>query len=105
MSADVMTFPDTWEEFKDEYGFVDKEEVYTNGAMLIPTFRVDQWMEHTQNTGHWVGIDDEPCNVWECDVCGWIYEDYEPFYNYCPHCGAKMISNASNALDALEDEE
>lgn len=40
--------------------------------------------------GHWVGVDDEPCNVWECDVCGWIYEDDEPYYNFCPHCGAKM---------------
>lgn len=39
--------------------------------------------------GHWVGIDDEPCEVWECDVCGYIYEgDFA--YNYCPHCGAKM---------------
>ena len=37
--------------------------------------------------GHWAGIDD---NVWECDVCGWIYEDDEPYYNFCPHCGAKM---------------
>lgn len=53
---------------------------------------VDSIMENAPTlilvkTGHWVGIDD---NVWECDVCGWIYEDDEPFYNFCPHCGAKM---------------
>lgn len=39
--------------------------------------------------GHWVGIDDEPCEVWECDMCGYIYEG-DFVYNYCPHCGAKM---------------
>lgn len=39
--------------------------------------------------GHWVGIDDEPYEVWECDMCGYIY-DGDFVYNYCPHCGAKM---------------
>lgn len=39
--------------------------------------------------GHWVGVDDEPCEVWECDMCGYIYEG-DFVYNYCPHCGAKM---------------
>lgn len=40
--------------------------------------------------GHWVGIDDEPCEVWECDMCGYIYESDQQWYNYCPNCGAKM---------------
>lgn len=39
--------------------------------------------------GHWVGIDDEPYEVWECDRCGYTYES-EHRYNYCPNCGAKM---------------
>ena len=41
-----MTFPDTWEEFEKSYGFTDNEEVYTNGARLIPSFRVKQWLDH-----------------------------------------------------------
>ena len=42
--------------------------------------------------GHWVGIDDEPCEVWECDVCGCVCEDWtgKPTYNFCPNCGADM---------------
>lgn len=40
--------------------------------------------------GHWVGIDDEPCEVFECDICGYIYETDSRLYNYCPNCGAKM---------------
>ena len=41
-----MEFPNTWEEFEKVYGFTDKEEVYTNGSRLIPSFRVKQWLDH-----------------------------------------------------------
>lgn len=41
-----MTFPETMEEFLAEYSFKDSEEIYTNGAMLIPVFRVKQMIEH-----------------------------------------------------------
>lgn len=44
--SEMMTFPDTWEEFEKSYGFTDNEEVYTNGARLIPSFRVKQWLDH-----------------------------------------------------------
>ena len=44
--TDMMTFPETWEEFEKSYGFVDGEEVYTNGSRLIPSFRVKQWLDH-----------------------------------------------------------
>lgn len=46
MSGDVMNFPDNWWTFVQDYQFVDKEEVYTNGSMLIPSFRVRQMVEH-----------------------------------------------------------
>lgn len=44
--ADVMTFPKTMKEFVDNYSFKDRDEVYTNGSMLIQTFRVEQAIEH-----------------------------------------------------------
>ena len=44
--AEMMTFPETFEEFAEEYGFVDEKEVYTNGSELIAIFRVKQWLEH-----------------------------------------------------------
>ena len=47
--GDVMEFPETWEEFEKDYGFKDKKEIYTNGARLIPSFRVEQWLEHIKN--------------------------------------------------------
>ena len=44
-----------------------------------------------RNQGHWVGIDDEPCETWECDKCGCIQECFDGEQpNYCPNCGAEM---------------
>lgn len=41
-----MSFPDNWWTFVQQYQFADKDEVYTNGSMLIPSFRVRQMVEH-----------------------------------------------------------
>lgn len=41
-----MTFPNTLDEFIEEYSFIDDKEFYTNGSELIPTFRIKQWEEH-----------------------------------------------------------
>lgn len=46
MSSDAMNFPDGWWRFVQQYQFADKEEIYTNGSMLIPSFRVRQMVEH-----------------------------------------------------------
>lgn len=46
MMADRMKFPKTIQEFVDGYSFKDDKEIYTNGSRLIPTFRVEQALEH-----------------------------------------------------------
>ena len=46
--ADMMNLPSTFREFKDfieRFSFTDDKEVYTNGAQLIPVFRVMQAYE------------------------------------------------------------
>lgn len=48
MSNDTMTFPATVEEFMDKYKIVDVDQVYTNGAELVPIFRMKQWFEHCE---------------------------------------------------------
>ena len=48
--SDMMTFPATVEEFMEQYKIVDSEKVYTNGADLIPIFRMMQWFEHVSAT-------------------------------------------------------
>lgn len=44
--SDLMTFPNTVEEFMEQYKIIDTEQVYTNGAELVPIFRMKQWFEH-----------------------------------------------------------
>ncbi len=34
----MMEFPKTFDEFVKDYGFKDKQEVYTNGVELIPVY-------------------------------------------------------------------
>ena len=46
-----MEFPNTFEEFLNEYSFKDSDEVYTNGSDLIQTFRVMQGYEHFRKQG------------------------------------------------------
>jgi len=48
--SDMMTFPNTVEEFMEQYKIVDDEKVYTNGADLVPIFRMMQWFEHVSAT-------------------------------------------------------
>lgn len=51
MMTDQMKFPDTWEEFEEHYGFYDIKNVYTFGNLrLIPSFRVQQWLDHLEVT-------------------------------------------------------
>lgn len=50
-------------------------------------------IEKKMTHGHWVGIDDEPYETFECDVCGYILETTGKLYNFCPNCGANMKEN------------
>lgn len=44
--GEMMDFPKKPMDFIKMYSFCDKEEVYTNGAELIPAFRVKQLVDH-----------------------------------------------------------
>ena len=46
----MMMFPNTVEEFMEQYKIVDTEKIYTNGADLVPIFRMMQWFEHVSAT-------------------------------------------------------
>ena len=75
--SDMMTFPETWEEYEKQYGFADDEEVYTNGSRLIPSFRVKQWLDHIPSAEKAQLPEEDatsvckcPCEYREpCDVC------------------------------------
>lgn len=84
---DSMMFPKTVDEFMEQYKIVDSDEVYTNGAELVPIFRMKQWFEHADAEEKYAHvIVDEDGNM-ECSNCGSSF----CFDNYCAHCGAKLI--------------
>ena len=94
--SDLMTFPDTVEEFMEEYKIIDTEQVYTNGAELVPIFRMKQWFEHLPTakprTGKWIKGMLSPWSFANCSECGELCLDPERV-KYCPNCGARMEKN------------
>ena len=56
--SDCMTFPDTVEEFMEQYKVVDTDGVYmSKGSELVPIFRMKQWFEHlpsAQSEQRWI---------------------------------------------------
>lgn len=44
--ADMMVFPDTVEEFMEQYKMVDRDQVYSNGTEYVPIYRMNQWFDH-----------------------------------------------------------
>lgn len=78
--ADMMTFPNTWEEFEEQYGITDREQIYTNGARLIPSFRVKQWLDHIAEQTE--PQTDEP-------TMDEYYKDHDEFYD----CDRYVITN------------
>ena len=92
--SDMMTFPDTWEEFEKLYGFNDGEEIYTNNSRLIPSFRVKQWLDHLPSVqperkrGQWIRNDN---GTYSCSICqSWIPEEQHHYARYCLYCAADM---------------
>ena len=70
------------------------------GNVMTKVFDIiDNYVEQEPKTGHWIDIDEEPHEVWECDHCGFVIDgsgcidpyDYRDTYKYCPNCGAKMV--------------
>ena len=96
--ADCMEFPNDWAKFLEDYSFMDNKEFYTNGARLIPTFRVEQMMHYylqkaTEDSvvvvhGRWNELS---AADYQCSVCGFRFTSADPIsmFQYC-RCGAKM---------------
>lgn len=90
-AGELMDFPDTFDELVEQNAFKDTNEVYTNGAELIPVFRVRQWIEHTIQNQNQLDMMMEPLNFEEgksCRRCFWDkYRDAQhPTGNPCDSC-------------------
>lgn len=91
-AGQLMDFPDTFDELVKQNAFKDTNEVYTNGADLIPVFRVRQWIEHTMlQQQDQLGMMTDSLKVEEgksCRRCFWDkYRDAQhPTGNPCDSC-------------------
>ena len=88
--ADMMNFPERWEDFLHDYEFEDARRIYTNGSKLIPSFRVKQMMEHYAPVRHgrWENITGGMVILGDCSEC----KVRQPVIgtNYCKNCGTIM---------------
>ena len=92
-----MEFPNDWAKFLEDYSFRGHKEFYTNGARLIPTFRVEQMMHHylrkaaedavpvvrCKDCKHyrqnpWSKEENMMCMCW----CDWLATDPDDFCSY-----------------------
>ena len=92
--GEMMTFPETWEEYEERYGFDDREQIYSNGARLIMSHWVKKWLDHLETPeGEWF-TDGDFINCSHCKKERWSkeapIEDLVKGFRYCPNCGAKM---------------
>lgn len=92
--SDMMMFPKTVDEFMEKYKIVDSDEVYTNGAELVPIFRMKQWFEHVDTDsakhGHWIFGETMGHSWMKCSECCISQSGQTLTFTYCPNCGAKM---------------
>ena len=82
MGNQQFEFPKTWEEYEKQNGFTDTEEFYTNGARLIPSFRVEQWLAHINQKTPMIDKSNFDLNQYRADLqtafeCG--QEKYKAF--------------------------
>ena len=62
--SNCMEFPDTVEEFMEQYKIVDTEHIYSNGTEYVPVFRMKQWFEHLPSAEPESLIDAYSKSVW-----------------------------------------
>ena len=73
------------------------EEFYKElGDMCIAFYMAINALEQEPKTGHWIGIDEEPHEDYECDICGYMCSTFtanikpSDEYKYCPNCGKRL---------------
>lgn len=75
-----------------------KEQRARTGGIAACQLIVEELPSVTPETpvAHWVAVDDEPHEWYECDHCGYFFTTKsanimpEEENKYCPHCGRKM---------------
>lgn len=94
MSGDIMSFPENWDDFLEIYQFKDRDEVYTNGSMLIQAFRVKQMVEHYFES-----------EIRKQRTVESILREFAKMWEYAPSCRDELVYKYSDELRALKIEQ
>lgn len=78
MMGEIMQFPETVEEFMQQYKITDTQQVYTNGTELVPIFRMKQWFEAPKQ--RWIPCSERPPEELEPVNVVWVNHSPEPYY-------------------------
>lgn len=97
--TDMMAFPETVEEYMEQYKITDRKQIYTNGTELVPIFRMKQWFGHKpeRKKGRWILSEDRDWKT--CSECGadvdvsmglgiFVDNDEVSEMRFCPNCGS-----------------
>ena len=85
-----MEFPNTFEEFVEQYGFIDREEIYTNASWLISVHRVRQWLEHINKPTQMI------------DKSNFSQEQYKADTDTAYQCGYEAGKNDNSVLENIK---
>lgn len=72
--SEMMQFPDTVEEFMEQYKVTDTKHIYSNGMEMVPVFRMKEWFQHVRS------MDAVP--VVRCQDC-----EHADEYSFCDYFG------------------
>ena len=88
--GEIIQFPETVEEFMQQYKITDTQQVYTNGTELVPISRMKQWFEAHNAIDRVPAVDAVP--VIRCKDCKF----YNPGSYYIGCESAKGIIGPSD---------
>lgn len=84
--ADAMQFPESWKQFLHNYEFMDYLMKYTNGSMIIQSYRVEQMIEHYFR---------DAVPVVRCGKCRY-YAESGATTSFCIHPGGMKFTSDSD---------
>lgn len=100
--SDCMDYPQTLRKFANDYAFKDSDEVYTNGSMLVPLFRIEQALdEHFMDIEKTQYIIDTDC-AYDCGYQQGMKDKEKELKEHNVFVSNKPIEDI--VLDAVNDE-
>lgn len=82
--ADMMTFPETAEEFMEQYKVVDDEGIYmSKGSELVPIFRMNQWFAHMELAEWLKELKELKDKMIHCRDCAWWVKQIDSLQGRC----------------------